>query len=89
MIGSQEITIDLSRDDLAAHLLVARTAAHLLILSDQGRAFRVPVETLPQTEVRGRGTSLPDRLVLTPGESLAAALALDEDWLTRQFRFDE
>jgi DNA gyrase subunit A len=68
-----------SRDDLAAHILIARAGAHLLALTSQGRAFRLPVDSLPLTEVRGRGTSLPERLRLAEGESLAAVVALDDE----------
>jgi len=50
--------IQAGRDDPVSRLLVARTSAHLLILTSRGRAFRLPVESLPETEVRGRGTSL-------------------------------
>jgi DNA gyrase subunit A len=66
---------------MAAHILVARASAHLLVLTTQGRAFRLPVATLPRTEVRGRGGSLPDRLALAGdgAESLGALLALDDD----------
>ncbi len=68
-----------SRDDLAIHVVTARTSACLLVLTNLGRAFRLPVDTLPLTEVRGRGTSLPDRLALSAGESVAAVLALDDE----------
>jgi DNA gyrase subunit A len=68
-----------SRDDVATRVLVARVSASLLVLTSQGRAFRVPVDTLPLTEVRGRGTSLPDRLMLSGDESLGAVLALDDE----------
>ncbi|HRX02281.1 MAG: hypothetical protein KDI07_04840 [Anaerolineae bacterium] len=71
--------IQTSRDDQVAHVLVAREAAALLVLSSRGRAFRVPVETLPLTEIRGRGASLPERLMFTGGETIGALLALDEE----------
>ncbi|MCB0198644.1 MAG: hypothetical protein KDI03_01115 [Anaerolineae bacterium] len=71
--------IQTSRDDQVAHVLIGRAAAALLVLSSRGRAFRVPIETLPLTEVRGRGTSLPTRLMFTEGETIGALLALDEE----------
>jgi len=77
--GVGVLDIQTSRDDLVAHLLVARISVGLLVLTNLGRAFRFPVDTLPQTEVRGRGTSLPDRLALPAGESLQAIIALDDD----------
>ena len=74
-----------SRDDQASRLLVARATANLLLLTDHGRAFRVPVHSLPLTEVRGRGTSLPDRLPLASGESIGALLALDDELDPRSY----
>jgi DNA gyrase/topoisomerase IV subunit A len=62
-----------------AHLLVARESAAVLVLSSRGRAFRVPVDSLPLTEMRGRGTSLPGRLMLTNDETIGALLALDDE----------
>jgi DNA gyrase subunit A len=71
--------IQSTRDDLVAHLAVTRASASLLLLSSRGRAFRIPVDSLPLTEVRGRGASLPERLLFTEDETLAAVLALDDE----------
>ena len=71
--------IQTSRDDQVAHVLIGRAAAALLVLSSRGRAFRVLVETLPLTDIRGRGASLPERLMFTDGETIGALLALDEE----------
>ncbi|MCS6844421.1 MAG: hypothetical protein NZ528_08905 [Caldilineales bacterium] len=68
----------LAKDDSIAHLLVARQSATLLALTSRGRAFRVGVDTLPLTEIRGRGLSLAERLPLTPDEELAVLVALDD-----------
>ncbi len=68
-----------TRDDLAAHLAVTRASAALLVLSSRGRAFRIPVDSLPLTEVRGRGASIPERLQFTEDETVAAVLALDDE----------
>lgn len=76
--------IQVSRDDRVAQVLIGRVGGALLVLSSRGRAFRVPVETLPLTEVRGRGTSLPDRLLFTEGETIGALLALDDERDSRQ-----
>ena len=67
------------RDDPVVQVLVARAGASLLILSTRGRAFRVPLDTVPLTEVRGRGGSLPERLMFTTDETIGCALALDEE----------
>lgn len=71
--------IQSGRDDLAAHLVATRASAALLVLSSRGRAFRIAVDSLPLTEVRGRGASLPDRLSFTADETVAAVLALDDE----------
>lgn len=71
--------IQSTRDDLVAHLVVTRASAALLVLSNRGRAFRLPVDSLPLTEVRGRGASIPERLLFTDDETVAAVLALDDE----------
>lgn len=71
--------IQTSREDSVAHLLVARAGATLLTVTNRGRAFRLPADSLPLSAQRSRGASLPERLALTPGETLAALLALDDD----------
>lgn len=71
--------IQAPREDLTAHLAVARASAALLVLSSRGRAFRIALDSLPLTEVRGRGASLPERLLFTEEESVAAVLPLDEE----------
>lgn len=71
--------IQAPREDLTAHLAVARESAALLVLSSRGRAFRIALDSLPLTEVRGRGASLPERLLFTEEESVAAVLLLDEE----------
>jgi DNA gyrase subunit A len=75
--------IQTTRDDLVAHLAVARASAALLVLSSRGRAFRIAVDSLPLTEVRGRGVSLPERLLFTEDETVASVLPLDDEQDTR------
>lgn len=75
--------IQTTRDDLVAHLAVARESAALLVLSSRGRAFRIAVDSLPLTEVRGRGVSLPERLLFTEDETVASVLPLDDERDTR------
>jgi DNA gyrase subunit A len=71
--------IQTTRDDVVTHLVVTRASAALLVLSSRGRAYRIPVDSLPLTEVRGRGASLPERLLFTEEETVAAVLALDDE----------
>lgn len=75
--------IQTTRDDLVAHLAVTRESAALLVLSSRGRAFRIAVDSLPLTEVRGRGVSLPERLLFTEDETVASVLPLDDEQDTR------
>lgn len=77
--GMGVFDIQTTRDDLVAHLAVTRASAGLLVLSSRGRAFRIAVDSLPLTEVRGRGASLPERLLFTEDEMVAAILALDDE----------
>lgn len=77
--GMGVFDIQSTREDLAAHLAVTRASASLLVLSSRGRAFRIAVDSLPLTEVRGRGASLPERLLFTAEETVAAVLALDDE----------
>jgi DNA gyrase subunit A len=77
--GTGVYDIQAARDDPVAHLQVARASAGLLVVTTRGRAFRVSVDTLPLTETRGRGISLPERLQLTQDEAIGAVLAIDDE----------
>jgi len=69
--------IDLPDDDVPAQLLLADASAHLLLFTNQGRAFRIPVSAIPETEIRQRGQSITNRLPFRPGERLIATLPAD------------
>ena len=71
--GMGVFDLDTSEEDPPACLLIADVSQNLVLLTDQGRAFRVPVHELPETPVRARGTSLMTRFHLSPGEQLALA----------------
>jgi DNA gyrase subunit A len=75
--------IQSNRDDPVTHLLVARAGAGLLVLSTRGRAFRLPLDTVPLTDIRGRGGSLPERLMFTSDEAIGCVVALDDEHDTR------
>lgn len=64
-----------SDDDPPAHLVHVDQAAGLLLITNQARAFRIPVQQIPQTEVRGRGDNLLGPLPLRPDETLAVVAA--------------
>jgi DNA gyrase subunit A len=71
--------IQSSRDDPVTQLLVTFNTASLLILSTRGRAFRIPLDIIPLAEVRGRGGSLPERLMFTSDEAIGCTVALDDE----------
>ncbi len=54
-----------------AFLVTADESQHLVLVTDQGRGFRLPVKTLPESPVRSRGQSIVERLSLNPGERLS------------------
>jgi DNA gyrase subunit A len=55
-------------------LLIADEADSLVLLTNQARAFRVAVATLPTSPIRSRGQSLFAALGLYPGEQVVALL---------------
>ncbi len=57
-----------------AFLVAADEQGAVLFITDQGRAFRVPVNTIVETDVRGSGEALSHGLTLRPDERLAIAL---------------
>lgn len=57
-----------------AILAVADEDQNLLLITSQARAFRLPVNAIPETPVRGRGESIVARLNLVPEEHLASIL---------------
>lgn len=75
--GMGVFDIELPDGDAPRLLLLADASEHLVLFTDQGRAFRLAVEAIPETAVRGRGRSLPDMLPFRPGEEIVAALRAD------------
>jgi DNA gyrase subunit A len=67
--------LETSGQDPPAFLLLADESAALTLVTDQGRAFRLPVAEVTETPVHGRGRSLVERFPLRPGERLALAFA--------------
>jgi DNA gyrase subunit A len=55
-------------------LALADERQALLLITRNGRAFRLPVSSIPETPVRGRGTSIINKLELLTDETLAAIL---------------
>jgi DNA gyrase subunit A len=60
--------------DPPAFLTIAEENQHLLLITNHARAFRLPVNNLPESPVRSRGQLLTERLPLRPDERLAILL---------------
>ncbi len=69
--------LDAPDDDPPALLVLADESASLILFSDQGRTYRLPVNRLPEMPIRAKGTALADLLPLRPGERFVAALPED------------
>lgn len=63
--------LDSAEGDPPAFLLSVDEGAGLILITNQGRAFRTEVRALPQTEIRGRGESLLTDFPLRSDEKLA------------------
>jgi DNA gyrase subunit A len=66
--------LETAESDPPAILAVADEAQSLLLFTNLGRAFRIPLSQIPVGEVRSRGVSIAGKMDLRPGEKLAAAL---------------
>lgn len=60
--------IDSPEEEPPVFLLTADESAMLILLTNQGRAFRLPVQEIVETPVRGRGQPILDNLPLRAGE---------------------
>lgn len=69
--GMGVFDLDAPDGDFPAFLTVADAAAGLILLTNQGRAFRTTVADVAEREVRSRGESLIARLPMRPDERLA------------------
>jgi DNA gyrase subunit A len=65
--------LETSEADPPALLTIADQSQALVVITDQGRAFRLPVAELPESPVHGRGQSLAQRLSWLGGERPAVA----------------
>jgi len=71
--GMGVFDLETSANDAPAFLIVADQADSLVLLTDQGRAFRTSVAELPELPVRARGQALLDKLPLRADERLRIA----------------
>ncbi len=72
--GMGVFDLQVPEDDPPAFLTIADESQSLVLITDQGRGFRLPVRDLPESPVRSRGQSITERLSLNPGERLALVL---------------
>lgn len=66
--------LDAPDDQPPAILTVADESQNLILFTNQARAFRVQVHSLPESPVRARGQQIMGRIPLAAGEYLVAAL---------------
>jgi DNA gyrase subunit A len=66
--------MDVVEGDAPKFLLLADIEAGITIITDHGRAFRVPVHEFVETPVAGRGKSILDRFSLRSNERFALAV---------------
>ncbi|MGH2524490.1 MAG: DNA gyrase C-terminal beta-propeller domain-containing protein [Anaerolineales bacterium] len=67
--------LEFPESDAPARLAIADENSSLVLLTDRGRAFRLPVSRLPEAPVRSRGQPLGALLPLEAGERVVTALA--------------
>ncbi len=85
--------LDVVDDKAPAQLVVADVVEKLLLLTDRGRAFHLPVERILETEVRGRGAPIATGFslgreegliaVLPQSDTLSLVLASERGWVRR------
>jgi DNA gyrase subunit A len=66
--------MDTPLEEPPAILVIADQSASLLLMTNMGRAFRLPVVAIPETPVRARGESIIKKLNLPSEEYLTAIL---------------
>ena len=75
--GMGVFDIETSEDNPPVLIAVADSEADVLIISDQGRVFRMPVSQFAETPARGRGEPFADKLELMIGERIVSILPAD------------
>lgn len=73
--GMGVFDLDSGDDDPPAFLVIADESAGLVLVTDQARAFRLPVSELPEAPVRSRGQLLREHFPLRSDEQWALAFA--------------
>jgi DNA gyrase subunit A len=73
--GMGVFDLDSPEGDTPTFLLMAELASGLILVTNQGRIFRMAVRDVPEREVRSRGDSLVARFPFRPDEKLALVVA--------------
>lgn len=74
--GMGVFDLDTPEDDPPMLLSIAEESQTLLLITNDSRAFRIPLGSLPESPVHARGSSIVARINLLEGESLAAVLPI-------------
>jgi DNA gyrase subunit A len=69
--GMGVFDLDAPDGDTPAFLVTADLPAGLILFTNQGRVFRLPVREIPEREVRARGDSIVARFPFRPDERIA------------------
>lgn len=75
--GMGVFDLESGEGDFAAQLTIADAAADVLLLTNYGRAFRLPASAWPQTAVRASGQAITEQLPLRDNERIAGMLPAD------------
>lgn len=75
--GMGVFDLETTPPDFPAHLALAEEEGHLLLISNHGRAFRLPVNALVETPVRAAGQLALGSLSLRENEQIAGILPAD------------
>ena len=75
--GMGVFDMEVTEADPPAFLAIADEAATLLVWSNRGRVYRLPVSRIPTTEVRGRGVDVSEQLKMLNNERIVALLPED------------
>jgi DNA gyrase subunit A len=72
--GMGVFDLDTREEEPPALLTIADETQSLILFTEQGRTYRLPVGKLPESPVRARGAAFADLIPLRPGERIVAAL---------------
>jgi DNA gyrase subunit A len=73
--GMGVFDLDTPTEDPPGFLLILDESAGVILVTNQARAFRLPLSELPPSPVRSRGQSILEHFPLRPDERLALAFA--------------